>query len=171
MARAERGQIAARGFDHACLAPYDSFVVRIAFLLLFFVAPSCASEEPLGGYKTCDQEILLTNPLEGRLHSQPCATDADCLYGVCHQSPAVSGSISFCTKPCACGPGSACGDEDGAGWTFACQVFNVMNHPDETLSSFCTQVCETLADCPEPYDTCRVITGSNKVCAYRGSRG
>ena len=105
------------------------------------------------------------NP-HGSLHGAPCTRDDECLYGFCHESAAVA-SFGFCTKECACGRGSSCADDEGGGMRFACQHLDPEHYPGETVESFCTRVCETVADCPPGYNRCERLTGSTKVCLER----
>ncbi len=112
---------------------------------------------------TCSKEVQNSN---GKLHSQPCDTDADCLYGVCHSSPAIA-NFKFCTKNPYCGPTTECSSDNGNGVTFKAQLFNQNSYPDETDYNFCTQVCGSVGDCPPGYTDCEVVSGVVKTCTAK----
>ena len=98
----------------------------------------------------------------GKLHSEPCENDSECLYGLCHSSPTVA-NFKFCTKNPYC-PGASCSEDDGDGKTSKSQIFNNSSHPDEIVKSICTQTCTTVGECPSGYTGCAVVTGVAKVC-------
>jgi hypothetical protein len=147
---------------------FQSILLCQAFCLVLVVLLAlvgCETEEPNGSSsKDCKLSQAVSNPA-GLLHSEPCETDDDCLYGFCHSSGEVA-TFKFCTKRCDCGPGSQCSDEDGGGKTFTCQKFNMTSHPDEVYMSICTQKCTSVDDCPSEYNACRIVTGVNKVCVF-----
>ncbi len=130
-------------------------------LLAFLLLSGCGRALDNGLATVCTTGAELLHP-DGALHSQPCETDSDCLYGVCHLSPTIA-DFRFCTKSCDCGPNRDCDDESGAGWSFVCQRFS-RTQMNEPLRAFCTQVCTSVSDCPPGYDGCEVVTGDRSVC-------
>jgi len=136
---------------------------------LVLLTAGCAETGQVEASTSCDLIVDIEYP-GGALHGQPCTSAEDCLYGRCHLSPSVGG-LKFCTKPCDCGPGSSCQDEDGAGRSYICQRFSEVESELETMSAFCTQACDAVADCPDGYDDCAVITGSRRVCVARAVEG
>ncbi len=132
--------------------------------MLILIIAACAADSQSAS-TPCEIEARILYP-DGLLHSQPCVSDDECLYGVCHSSPAIA-SFAFCTKECACGPNSPCNDENGGGWEFVCQQYDGGAWPGESVTSVCTQVCNTVADCPVLYNACERLTGSRKVCLQR----
>ena len=109
----------------------------------------------------CTFSESVQNP-GGKLHSEPCQSDSECLYGLCHSSPTVA-NFKFCTKNPYC-PGASCSVDDIDGKTFKSQIFNNSSHPNEIVKSICTQTCTTVGECPTGYTGCAVVTGVVKVC-------
>jgi len=99
----------------------------------------------------------------GKLHSEPCESDDECLYGLCHLSPAVA-TFKFCTKNPYCGPGTECGSDDVEGLTYKAQLFNKNSYPNETAMEICTQTCSSVEDCPAGFTGCATVTGVVKTC-------
>ena len=143
-----------------------------AFVPVFaFFAFGCSStigQEGLSG--DCTITNTITN-LSGKLHGEPCTTNEECMYGLCHHSDAIASdpNIKFCTKRCDCGPNSTCTDEDGPNEHFVCQKYSLTFNPTEKFLSICSLFCKVLSDCPAPYDDCDFVTGPNKVCKMKAT--
>jgi len=125
--------------------------------------PDEGSPPPTSDLSNCLLSQSIQNP-GGKLHSEPCESGDECLYGLCHSSPAVA-TFKFCTKNPYCGPGTECGSDDvEEGPKFKIQLFNKNSYPDETAMEICTQLCASVDDCPAGYTGCASVTGVVKVC-------
>ncbi len=125
--------------------------------------PSCIDETDCPGEVMCVNETCRL-----KLHSEPCQSNNECLYGLCHSSPSISGSgFKICTKRCDCGKNSQCSDDNGEGNYYSCQRFSPNNHPDEELLSICTRTCGTGSSaCPSLFNGCEIVTGAQKTCVF-----
>lgn len=138
-------------------------ILCVSFLGLLLSA--CGADGNAHNAVECNQAEWIANP-DGLLHGEPCASDDDCLYGRCLVSPAVA-SFAFCTKECVCGPNSQCSGENGDGLTFICQHYSSKTTTGESLSALCTRACDTPLDCPDDYNACEIVTGTQTVCVQR----
>ena len=112
----------------------------------------------------CEFSMSIQNP-GGKLHSEPCETDAECIYGLCHSSPGVA-NFKFCTKNPYCGPGTECSSDNSNGKTFMAQL-STNSDGNETAKNICTQQCVSVEDCPSGYTACETVKGVNKTCTAK----
>jgi len=113
----------------------------------------------------CTCSALVQNP-GGKLHSEPCTSDAECKYGLCHSSPEIAG-FKFCTKNPYCGPTTECSSDNSNGKTYFAQLYNNNSHPNETAKEICVQECKFATDCPSDYTACETVTGVRKTCTAK----
>ena len=148
-------------------------------LTLSTLAPACDS---LGGGDPAGcEDPVLSNP-NGLGHGQVCEQDADCEYGRCVASPAITGgAFKVCTKDCSCGANSDCGvDLSPAGvdpsQATAGECIRFPQKSSEPIISMCLPPCQSVSDCTalgDQYTDCALpestygIVGLYKVCVAK----
>ena len=111
-------------------------------------------------------------PKTGLLHGEACRSNDECKYGVCYDSPNITGSqFKICTKDCTSSDHNAlCNIDDTDTIHYTCLRWGTY-HPEETITGFCVPTCQTVDDCKaidSRYNTCKMPgTGTYKVCMYK----
>lgn len=93
----------------------------------------------------CQYTTPVVKKSDGKLHGEPCDSDAECKYGTCTKAAMQlggAGTKGVCTKQCSCGGAtSVCGADDVTG-----KVFKCIKAPTGAGSE-CALSCASAADC------------------------
>lgn len=128
------------------------FKMLLPGLLSAVALLGCATGSTTPDLTTCQYSTPVVSNASGKLHGEPCTSNAECKYGTCTKSALQLGGVAvtkgICTKQCSCGGStSICSNENVTDASGIAVVEFKCIKADGGAGSECARYCTSAADC------------------------